>query len=156
MKYSILTTVAAVMIAAAGPSSFAAGLAVGVDGQVDTSAQVVAPGSPDKVETGSTTNADVGLLVTALSADGTTAATLKEVNNTSSVTVIKVADVATGNDKQTVDDALIKNKANIASLRAAIAANSQLKAKLDEKSVKASNVVALNVAASGAVTVFVE
>lgn len=38
----------------------------------------------------------------------------------------------------------------------AIAANSQLKAKLDEKSINPSSVAALNVANGGAVTVFVE
>ena len=59
MKYSILITTSAVMIAAATPSSFAAGATVGVDGQVDANALVRAPAASDKVETGSTADAEV-------------------------------------------------------------------------------------------------
>ena len=174
MKRAILSTTVAVIIAAAAPSSFAANLAVGTDGQAGVNAAVgdnaatvgAAVNSTTSVQTGdnatstttnaATTNADAGSLVAAISSDGTTASSIQGLGDISSVTVVKVNDVIKANDEQTVKAALAKSKSEIVKLQAAIAANSKLKAKLEEKSVKLSSVVALNVDANSAVTVFVE
>ncbi len=146
MKRTVFLTAIALMIATAAPSSFAAGI----------NASTTNNPSPDALVIGSTTNACAESLITAVSDDATNATSIKEMADISSLTVIKVSDGDTGNDLQTVNDALTKNKANIATLYAAIAANSQLKAKLDEKSIRPSSVVALNVVIGGVVTAFVE
>ena len=169
MKRAILSTTVAVIIAAAASSSFAANLAVGTDGQAGVNATVgdnaatvgAVANSTTSVQTGnnttgSTSNADAGSLVAAISSDGTVASSIQELGEISSVTVVKVNDVVKANDEQTVKAALAKSKSEIVKLQAAIAANSKLKAKLEEKSVKLSSVVALNVDAKSAVTVFVE
>jgi hypothetical protein len=168
MKRAILSTTVAVVIAAAASSSFAANLTVGADGKVganaavgDTAATVgAAAGSTTTAQTGNSANGatttDSGSLVAAISSDGAIAASVKQLGNVSSVTVVKVADMVKADDKQTVDAALTKSKSDIAKLQAAIAANSKLKTKLEEKSVKLSSVVALNVDANSAVTVFVD
>ena len=169
MKRALLSTTVAVIIAAAASSSFAANLAVGTDGQAGVNAAVgdnasnvgAAANSTTSVQTGdnatsASTNADAGSLVAAISSDGTTASSIQGLGDISSVTVVKVNDVIKANDEQTVKAALAKSKSEIVKLQAAIAANSKLKAKLEEKSVKLSSVVALNVDAKSAVTVFVE
>lgn len=169
MKRALLFTTVAVIIAAAASSSFAANLAVGTDGQVGVNAALgdnavtvgAAANSTTSVQTGDnatsiTSNADAGSLVAAISSDGTTASSIQGLGDISSVTVVKVNDVIKANDEQTVKAALAKSKSEIVKLQAAIAANTKLKAKLEEKSVKLTSVVALNVDAKSAVTVFVE
>ncbi|MDP8995555.1 MAG: hypothetical protein M3O03_00925 [Pseudomonadota bacterium] len=147
------------MIAAAASPSFAASATVGVD--ADTTAKVgdtaaaVGANSNASVQAG-TTAADPASVVAAISSDGTAAASIQGLGDISSVTVIKVNDVIKASDDQALKAALAKSKADIVKLQAAIAANSKLKAKLEEKSVKLSSIVALNVDAKSEVTVFVE
>ena len=172
MKHTLLTTTVAIMIAAAASPSYAANLSVGADGKADTkadttvnvgdttaklgaSADADASAATGNSATSTTTNVDSGSLVAAISSDAATAATVQEMSDISSVTVVKVKDVIKANDEQTVKAALAKSKLEIAKLQAAVAANSKLKAKLEEKSINISSVVALNVAANSAVTVFV-
>ena len=168
MKHTLLTTTVAIMIAAAASPSYAANLSVGADGKADStvkvgdttaklgaSADADASAATGNSATSTTTNVDSGSLVAAISSDAATAATVQEMSDISSVTVVKVKDVIKANDEQTVKAALAKSKLEIAKLQAAVAANSKLKAKLEEKSINISSVVALNVAANSAVTVFV-
>ena len=168
MKNTLLTTTIAMMIAAAASTSYAANLSVGADGKADTTVKVGdttaklganadtdASAATGNNSTSTTLPVDSGSLVAAISSDATTAASIQEISDISSVTVIKVKDVIKANDEQTVKTALAKSKLEIAKLQAAVAANSKLKAKLEEKSVNISTVVALNVAANSAVTVFV-
>ena len=73
----------------------------------------------------------------------------------SSVKVVKISAIAEGHNQEAVKAALDTNKSAISKLQAAIAANAKLKAKLEEKSVKLSSVVALNMESNDSVTVFV-
>ncbi len=72
------------------------------------------------------------------------------------VNVIRVGDLAKGNNMQALDKAITDNQADIAGLQTAISSNTALKAKLDAESVQASSVVAANVEADGSVTVYVK
>ena len=168
MKRTFLMTTVALFIAGAAAPSFADTASVGATGQAGTSAAVGSTAakvgatvdSNTTVNTGDKTtagaNANFGTLMSAITADASTAASIQEMTNVSSVKVVKVSALAEGNNQEAVKAALDTNKSAVAKLQAAIAANANLKAKLNEKSVKLSSVVALNMDASGTVIVFVD
>ena len=146
MKRTVFLSAIALMFATAAQSSFASCIVASTTNNSASDALVIV----------ATTNAVAESMITAASSVATVATAFKEMADISSLTVIEVYDGDTGIDLQTVTDALTKNKSIIATLNAAFAADSQLKAKLDEKSINPLSMVALNVVTDSTVTVFVE
>ena len=93
--------------------------------------------------------------MTAINTDASTAASIQQMANVSSLTVVDVSTLAQGNGQAAVKAALDTNKSAVAKLQAAIAANAALSAKIEANSVKVTSVVAMNIDASGSVVMFV-
>ena len=138
---------------------------LGVSGNVDanTGAQVQTgggssdDGSIDSGTTASTdSNANFGLLISSMQSGDSNAAAIQGMSEVSSVTVVNVEDLTQGNNIQAVENAKSDNEDQITSLQAAVEANTDLTAELEEQSADSSDVIAANIAADGSVTLFVE
>ena len=77
---------------------------------------------------------------------------LKKIKN---VNIVKVMDIATAENKTTLDTAINKNKGDIASLRSALNSNAPVKTALEDASVDVEAVVAANITSEGMLTVYV-
>jgi hypothetical protein len=79
------------------------------------------------------------------------------VKSMTKVAFVQVVDVGSGkSDQSAIDKAASENRAGIKSLQDAIQENTSLKAKLDEKSVKAADVVATKLNDDGSLTVYID
>lgn len=74
----------------------------------------------------------------------------------SKVKVVRVSELATGEDATTLETALTENKDQVTEVQAAVEANATLKAELEKQQVQASSVVAAKTDADGTITVFVQ
>ena len=113
-----------------------------------------------QTDTGTTasTNADAnfGSVISAIQAGKTNVGAIQGLTSVSNVKVVKVSELAKGNNMEALNNAVSKNQADITSLQTAVGANPALKAKLDAQSVVTSDIVAANVEADGSVTVYVK
>ena len=113
-----------------------------------------------QTDTGTTasTNADAnfGSVISAIQAGKTNVGALQGLTTVSNVKVVKVNELARGNNMEAFNNAVSKNQADITSLQTTVGANTALKAKLDAQSVTTSDIVAANVEADGSVTVYVK
>ena len=100
--------------------------------------------------------ANFGTVMSSIKAGKTNVSAIGGLTTINKVHVIRVGDLAKGNNMQALDKAISDNQADITGLQTAITANTALKAKLDAESVQASNVVAANIEADGSVTVYVK
>jgi len=100
--------------------------------------------------------ANFGSVMSSIKAGKANVGGISGMSTVSKVNIIRVADLAKGNNMQALDKAIMDNEADITSLQTAIGANTALKAKLDAEFVQASSVVAANVEADGSVTVYVK
>ncbi|MEP9387178.1 hypothetical protein [Mesorhizobium sp. KR9-304] len=100
--------------------------------------------------------ANFGTVMSSIKAGKTNVSAITGLTMVNKVNVIRVGDLAKGNNMQALDKAITDNQADITGLQNAIGANAALKAKLDAESVEASSVVAANVEADGSVTVYVK
>ncbi|WP_457935449.1 hypothetical protein [Mesorhizobium sp. 10J20-29] len=101
-------------------------------------------------------DANFGMLISSLNASAKTAADIKAMTDVSEVTVVMVSDLEAGANAAAIGNAMSKNAEARADLQAAIEANTDLKAELENQSVDVSSVVAANIGAGGSLTVFVQ
>jgi hypothetical protein len=117
-------------------------------------------GSKVETDAGTTASTDAkanfGTVMSSIKAGKTNVSAISGMTNVSKVNIIRIGDLAKGNNMQAVEKAITDNQADIAGLQTAIGANTALKAKLDAQSIQASSVVAANVEADGSVTVYVK
>jgi hypothetical protein len=143
------TKIAAVLLA-----SVVAGPALAEDSATTTTGTAV---ETDASTTASTdAKANFGSVMSSIKAGKTNVSAISGMSTVSKVNIIRVGDLAKGNNMQALDKAIMDNEADITSLQTAIGANTALKAKLDAELVQASSVVAANVEADGSVTVYVK
>lgn len=100
--------------------------------------------------------ANFGTVMSSIKAGKTNVSAISALTTVSNVNVIRVGDLAKGNNMQALDKAIADNQADISGLQTMIGANTALKAKLDAESIQASSVVAADVEADGSVTVYVK
>ncbi|RUM99545.1 hypothetical protein EET67_01180 [Pseudaminobacter arsenicus] len=157
-----LTLAAASMIAIAGLSGAsyaedamkpAAGATTGAESGATGTTTI----APDAGTTGSV-SADVNFddVISSIrnaKSDADQIGTLTEASN---VKVVKVGDLATGENATALETALSENKEQVTELQAAVEANTALKAELEKQQVQASSVVAAKTEADGSITVFVQ
>lgn len=101
------------------------------------------------------TKANFGSVMSSIKAGKTNVSAITGLTAVNEVNVVKVSDLAQGNNMQALDKAISENQADITGLQTAISGNTALKAKLDAEQVQASSVVAADVEADGSVTVYV-
>jgi hypothetical protein len=135
----------------AGDTNCKPGAQPKVEGQANTQMQT------DSSTTASTNaKANFGTVMSSIKAGKTNVSAITGLTAVNEVNVVKVSDLAQGNNMQALDKAIADSQADIDSLQAAISGNTALKAKLDAEQVQASSVVAADVEADGSVTVFVK
>lgn len=117
-------------------------------------------GAQTQTDSGTTAStkadANFGSVISAIQAGKSNASSIEALTSVSTVEVVRVGELAKGENMQAFDNAVSKNQADITSLQTAIGANAALKAKLDEQSIAASDIVAAAVAADGSITVYVK
>ena len=99
--------------------------------------------------------ANFGQVISSIQASKTGAMQIQGVTEVKSVTVVKVADLAKGENMTALDNAVTKNDADIASLRTAMTSNTAVNTALTNASVNVSSVVAADIAGDGVLTVYV-
>ncbi len=180
MKRTLLLTTAAMMAASLAAPAFALDVGADVGGSVganvggssgsddsgssgginlggNANAGASAQAQTDSGTTGSIgSDANLDLVISAIGSGEDNAATIQGMSDVSSVTVVDAGDLAQGDDAQALEDAMSEHEDGISDLRAAIDANTDLKAELERQSADSSDVVAVDVQADGALTVFVE
>ena len=72
-----------------------------------------------------------------------------------SVNVVKVDDLAKGENMKALDEAVTKNQSDITSLRTAMTSNTAVKTALTNANVDVSKVVATEIGSDGILTVYV-
>ena len=100
-------------------------------------------------------NADFGQVMSSVQGAKLGAAKIKALKKIKNVNIVKVSDMATAENKTTLDTAITKNKGNIASLRSALNSNASVKTALEDASVDVEAVVAANITSDGMLTVYV-
>lgn len=144
------------------------GLGIGGNANVNAGAQAQTGGgsSNDDLIDGNTTastssEANFGLLISSMRSGDDSASQIEPTTDFSSVTVVDVEDLAQGNNMQALENAKSDNGDQITKLQAAVAANADLVAGLEDHSdgdsgAVADDVIAANVEADGSITLFVE
>lgn len=72
------------------------------------------------------------------------------------VAFLRIVDVGTGADKAVIEKAVAANRKGVKALRDAIDANASLHVKLEEKSIKSGQILAVKLNDDGSLTVFVQ
>ncbi|MGF7006220.1 hypothetical protein [Aminobacter sp. BE322] len=121
----------------------------------DASAPSTMPAQVDPGTTASTGSTGFAAVMSSIQASSSTATAIQSLTAVTSVNIVKVAAIASKDELQKLDQAEKDNQADITGVQAAIMANALLKEKLDAENVDTSSILAANVAADGAVTVFV-
>lgn len=157
-----LTLAAASMIAIAGLSgaSYAEDAtkpAAGATTGAESGAAGTTTIAPDAGTTGSV-SADVNFddVISSIRNAKSDAEQIGTLTEASSVKVVRVSDLATGENATALETALSENKEQVTELQAAVEANAALKAELEKQQIQASSVVATKTEADGSITVFVQ
>jgi hypothetical protein len=159
-----LTLAAASLIAIAGLSTVAnaedttkpaAGATMGTEGGAATESGTAI--TPDAGTTGSvSSDADFGDVISSIQAGKSNTDQLGTLTDVSKVKVVRVGELATGENATALENALSENKEQVAELQTAVEANAALKAELEKQQVQPSSVVATKTEADGSITVFVQ
>ena len=159
-NFKSLFTAAAIMAFASGPVlAAAAGVTSGAATTITGNMNATTGGNSGNAAGSATANgnasADFSQLMT--SVQGATAGTtqIKGLTSVKSVNVVKITDIASGDNQAALNDAMTSQKLGMASLRSAVCTNTAIHAALSKKSVDCKNVVTANVSADGALTVYV-
>lgn len=99
-------------------------------------------------------NANFGQVISSIQASKTGATQIQSITEVKSVNVVKVADLAKGENMTALDNAVTKNEADITSLRSALTANATVNSALTNASVDVAAVVAADVGSDGVLTVY--
>jgi len=124
--------------------------------ETGTTAQTGTTGTDTDTTASTSAKANFGTVMSSIKAGKTNVSAIGALTAVSQVNVVRVGDLAQGNNMQALDKAVADNQTDIASLQTAVSGNTALKAKLDAESVQASSVIAANVEADGSVTVYVK
>ena len=102
----------------------------------------------------SASNANFGQVISSIQASKTGATQIEAITAVKSVNVVKVADLAKGENMTALDNAVTKNEADITSLRSALTANTSVNTALTNAKVDVAAVVAADVGSDGVLTVY--
>jgi hypothetical protein len=100
-------------------------------------------------------NANFGQVISSIQASKTGATQIQGITEVKSVNVVKVADLAKGENMTALDNAVTKNEADITTLRTALTANTTVNTALATASVDVASVVAADVGSDGVLTVYI-
>ena len=120
-----------------------------------TSGTNAAAGAAANTTANSSASTDFGKVMTSVQGSSAGSAQIPGMTSVDSVNVIKLGDVATGDNKTTLDTAMTAHKADMAKLRTSVCSTNAIKTALFKKSIDCKNVVAANVE-GGALTVYVK
>ena len=159
MKHSLVFAASVAAIVAFSVPAFAESPAQAKDidstGQTQinsASQQLNAESDTDTMTTASI--ADLQTLTPVMAAGTTTAGQIQTISTISTVKVVRINDWASA-DKQAFDAAMSQNGKPVDDLRASLAANAAVNARLGEQSVMPANVVASQVLSDGTLVVYV-
>lgn len=99
-------------------------------------------------------NANFGQVISSIQASKTGATQIQGITEVKSVNVVKVNDLAKGENMTALDNAVTKNEADITSLRSALSANTTVNTALTNANVDVAAVVAADVGSDGVLTVY--
>jgi hypothetical protein len=100
-------------------------------------------------------NANFGQVISSIQASKTGATQIQGITEVKSVNVVKVTDLAKGENMTALDNAVTKNEADITTLRTALTANTTVNTALATASVDVASVVAADVGSDGVLTVYI-
>jgi hypothetical protein len=100
-------------------------------------------------------NANFGQVISSIQASKTGASEIQSLTTVKNVNVVKVNDLAKGENMTALDQAVTKNEADITSLRTAMTTNTAVNTALTDAKVDVSTVVAADISGDGELTVFV-
>ena len=126
--------------------------AVATPALADSATKPVDPG----ITASTGAKADIGTVISAIQASGSSATAIQAMTTVGTVNIVRISEFAKGDDKQALDKLIADNEPDITGVQAAIMANSALKTKLDAETIDTSAIVAANIEADGAVTIFVK
>ena len=99
-------------------------------------------------------NANFGQVISSIQASKTGATQIQRITEVKTVNVVKVADIAKGENMTALDNAVTKNEADITSLRSALTSNTTVNTALTQANVDVAAVVAADVGSDGVLTVY--
>jgi hypothetical protein len=100
-------------------------------------------------------NANFGQVISSIQASKTGATQIQGITEVKSVNVVKVADLAKGENMTALDNAVTKNEADITTLRTALTTNTKVNTALADAKVNVAAVVAADVGNDGVLTVYI-
>jgi hypothetical protein len=100
-------------------------------------------------------NANFGQVISSIQASKTGASEIQALTTVKNVNVVKVNDLAKGENMTALDQAVTKNEGDITSLRTAMTANTAVNTALTDAKVDVSTIVAADISGDGELTVFV-
>ncbi|NGO55128.1 hypothetical protein [Allomesorhizobium camelthorni] len=152
MKRMITLAAASLAIASLTAPSFAQDTTTPVPGAEGGGAM-----TPDIDTTGATTTTappSIADVIEAVKANDTTASQIGTITAVGEVKVVKISEL--GGSATELQTTLTENQDDLTKLRSAVEANPALKAELDKQQVEVASVVATEIEADGAVTVYVQ
>jgi hypothetical protein len=96
-----------------------------------------------------------GQVMSSIQAVKTSPTQIQGLKTVKSVNVVKVNDLAKGENMKALDEAVTKNQSDITSLRTAMTSNTAVKTALTNANVDVSKVVATEIGSDGILTVYV-
>jgi len=96
-----------------------------------------------------------GQMMSSIQAAKTSPTQIQGLTTVKSVNVVKVDDLAKGNNMQALDEAVTKNQSDITSLRTALTSNTTVNTALMNAKVDVNKVVATEIGSDGILTVYV-
>lgn len=96
-----------------------------------------------------------GQVMSSIQAVKTSPTQIQGLTTVKSVNVVKVDDLAKGENMKALDEAVTKNQSDITSLRTAMTSNTAVKTALTNANVDVSKVVATEIGSDGILTVYV-
>ena len=100
-------------------------------------------------------NPNFGQMISSIQAAKTSPTQIQGLTTVKSVNVVKVDDLAKGENIKALDEAVSKNQSDITSLRTAMTSNTAVKTALTNANVDVSKVVATDIGSDGTLTVYV-
>ena len=100
-------------------------------------------------------NPNFGQAISSIQASKTGATSIQNMSDVKNVTVVKIADIAQGENMTALDNAVTKNEADILTLRTAMTTNAKVSTALQNAGVDVQSVVAAEIGAGDTLTVYV-
>ena len=100
-------------------------------------------------------NSNFGQVISSIQASKTGATSIQNMSDVKNVTVVKVADIAQGENMTALDNAVTKNESDILTLRTAMTTNAKVSTALQNAGVDVQSVVAADIGAGDTLTVYV-